>query len=156
MAVDITLLFKASVKTVKTRNKALGVAVTGDGARDELLKRGTARSKSDFTSRAREVVYCVTAVVELMKVFAFEIKFLTQGCYELIYNHEAQLLFLLGPSLASGMSVLEPAGIGSTERGGRFWKLLTEAVALYYQNLATQIQYICSLVWCQVGIKLND
>ncbi|XP_064274736.1 syntaxin-18 isoform X3 [Passer domesticus] len=56
MAVDITLLFKASVKTVKTRNKALGVAVTGDSARDELLKRGTARSKSDFTSRAREVI----------------------------------------------------------------------------------------------------
>lgn len=56
MAVDITLLFKASVKTVKTRNKALGVAATGDSARDELLKRGTARSKSDFTSRAREVV----------------------------------------------------------------------------------------------------
>lgn len=55
MAVDITLLFKASVKTVKTRNKALGVAA-GDSARDELLKRGAARSKSDFTGRAREVV----------------------------------------------------------------------------------------------------
>lgn len=55
MAVDITLLFKASVKTVKTRNKALGVAA-GDTARDELLKRSAARSKSDFTSRAREVV----------------------------------------------------------------------------------------------------
>ncbi|XP_037990596.1 syntaxin-18 isoform X1 [Motacilla alba alba] len=56
MAVDITLLFKASVKTVKTRNKALGVAAAGDSARDELLKRGAARSKSDFTSRAREVI----------------------------------------------------------------------------------------------------
>lgn len=56
MAVDITLLFKASVKTVKTRNKALGVAAAGDSPRDELLKRGTARSKGDFTSRAREVV----------------------------------------------------------------------------------------------------
>lgn len=56
MAVDITLLFKASVKTVKTRNKALGVAAVGDSARDELLKRSAARSKSDFTSRAREVV----------------------------------------------------------------------------------------------------
>ncbi|KAM9286351.1 syntaxin-18 isoform 3-T3 [Cariama cristata] len=55
MAVDITLLFKASVKTVKTRNKALGVAA-GDSARDELLKRSAARSKSDFTSRAREVI----------------------------------------------------------------------------------------------------
>lgn len=55
MAVDITLLFKASVKTVKTRNKALGVAA-GDSARDELLKRSAARSRSDFTGRAREVV----------------------------------------------------------------------------------------------------
>ncbi|OXB66879.1 hypothetical protein ASZ78_013540 [Callipepla squamata] len=55
MAVDITLLFKASVKTVKTRNKALGVAA-GDSARDELLKRGAARSRSDFTGRAREVI----------------------------------------------------------------------------------------------------
>ncbi|XP_065591854.1 syntaxin-18 isoform X2 [Cyrtonyx montezumae] len=55
MAVDITLLFKASVKTVKTRNKALGVAA-GDSARDELLKRSAARSRSDFTGRAREVI----------------------------------------------------------------------------------------------------
>ncbi|KAM6429671.1 syntaxin-18 [Rhynochetos jubatus] len=56
MAVDITLLFKASVKTVKTRNKALGVAAAGDSARDELLKRSAARAKSDFTGRAREVI----------------------------------------------------------------------------------------------------
>lgn len=60
MAVDITLLFKASVKTVKTRNKALGVAA-GDSARDELLKRSAARSKSDFTGRAREVVSAAAA-----------------------------------------------------------------------------------------------
>lgn len=63
MAVDITLLFKASVKTVKTRNKALGVAA-GDSARDELLKRGAARSKSDFTGRAREVVSAGTGAEE--------------------------------------------------------------------------------------------
>ncbi|XP_019309262.2 syntaxin-18 isoform X3 [Panthera pardus] len=57
MAVDITLLFRASVKTVKTRNKALGVAVGGgaDGSRDELFRRSP-RPKSDFSSRAREVV----------------------------------------------------------------------------------------------------
>lgn len=57
MAVDITLLFRASVKTVKTRNKALGVAVGGgaDGTRDELFRRSP-RPKSDFSSRAREVV----------------------------------------------------------------------------------------------------
>nr|XP_048704830.1 syntaxin-18 isoform X1 [Caretta caretta] len=55
MAVDITLLFKASVKTVKTRNKALGVPA-GDSPRDELLKRGSQRPKSDFSCRAREVI----------------------------------------------------------------------------------------------------
>ncbi|XP_074085905.1 syntaxin-18 [Macrotis lagotis] len=60
MAVDITLLFRASVKTVKTRNKALGVAVGGggggaDGARDELFRRSP-RPKGDFNSRAREVI----------------------------------------------------------------------------------------------------
>ncbi|GAB1289607.1 Syntaxin-18 [Apodemus speciosus] len=56
MAVDITLLFRASVKTVKTRNKALGVAVGGgaDGSRDELFRRSP-RPKGDFSSRAREV-----------------------------------------------------------------------------------------------------
>ena len=57
MAVDITPLFRASVKTVKTRNKALGVAVGGgaDGSRDELFRRSP-RPKGDFSSRAREVV----------------------------------------------------------------------------------------------------
>ncbi|XP_076992489.1 syntaxin-18 isoform X3 [Tamandua tetradactyla] len=57
MAVDITLLFRASVKTVKTRNKALGVAVGGgaDGSRDELFRRSS-RAKGDFASRAREVI----------------------------------------------------------------------------------------------------
>ncbi|XP_030419471.1 syntaxin-18 isoform X2 [Gopherus evgoodei] len=55
MAVDITLLFRASVKTVKTRNKALGVAA-GESPRDELLKRGSQRPKSDFSCRAREVI----------------------------------------------------------------------------------------------------
>ncbi|XP_072857137.1 syntaxin-18 isoform X2 [Pogona vitticeps] len=60
MAVDITLLFKASVKTVKTRNKALGVPLGGtESCRDDvlLLKRGgSPRSRSDFTGKAREVV----------------------------------------------------------------------------------------------------
>uniref|UniRef100_A0AAA9SDT0 Syntaxin 18 n=1 Tax=Bos taurus TaxID=9913 RepID=A0AAA9SDT0_BOVIN len=57
MAVDITLLFRASVKTVKTRNKALGVAVGGgvEGSRDELFRRSP-RPKDDFSSRAREVI----------------------------------------------------------------------------------------------------
>lgn len=54
---DITLLFRASVKTVKTRNKALGVAVGGGGeaSRDELFRRSP-RPKGDFSSRARDVI----------------------------------------------------------------------------------------------------
>lgn len=52
MAVDITLLFKASVKTVKTRNKAIGVNV--DSAKDEIFKKS--RPKSGFSLRAKEVV----------------------------------------------------------------------------------------------------
>ncbi|XP_048366103.1 syntaxin-18 isoform X2 [Sphaerodactylus townsendi] len=65
MAADITLLFKASVKTVKTRNKALGVSLGGGGGGgggggDDpllLLKRaGNARPKGDFSGRARDVV----------------------------------------------------------------------------------------------------
>lgn len=52
MAVDITLLFKASVKTVKTRNKAIGVGF--DSTKDEIFKRS--RPKSGFSPKAKEVV----------------------------------------------------------------------------------------------------
>ncbi|KAK7944444.1 hypothetical protein WMY93_000172 [Mugilogobius chulae] len=52
MSMDITLLFKASVKTVKTRNKVIGIGF--DSGKDELLRRG--RVKSGFCPRAREVV----------------------------------------------------------------------------------------------------
>ncbi|XP_043918541.1 syntaxin-18 [Protopterus annectens] len=52
MAVDITLLFKASVKTVKTRNKALGVGF--DTSKDDILKRN--RPKSEFSNRSKEVI----------------------------------------------------------------------------------------------------
>uniref|UniRef100_A0A2I2YZG0 Syntaxin-18 n=1 Tax=Gorilla gorilla gorilla TaxID=9595 RepID=A0A2I2YZG0_GORGO len=45
-AVDITLLFRASVKTVKTQNKALGVA----------LFRRSPWPKGNFSSRAREMI----------------------------------------------------------------------------------------------------
>uniref|UniRef100_A0A2I3SD96 Syntaxin-18 n=1 Tax=Pan troglodytes TaxID=9598 RepID=A0A2I3SD96_PANTR len=56
-AVDITLLFRASVKTVKTQNKELGVAVGGrvDGSRDELFRRSP-WPKGNFSSRAREMI----------------------------------------------------------------------------------------------------
>ncbi|KAM8940534.1 syntaxin-18 isoform 2-T2 [Pelodytes ibericus] len=50
MAADITLLFRASVKTVKTRNKALGVSLP----ETDLLRRN--RPRGEFTSKAREVI----------------------------------------------------------------------------------------------------
>lgn len=56
MAVDITLLFRASVKTVKTRNKAIGLAF--ESQKDELLKRS--RPSNGFSSKAKEVVSAVT------------------------------------------------------------------------------------------------
>ncbi|XP_038601810.1 syntaxin-18 [Tachyglossus aculeatus] len=57
MAADITLLFRASVKTVKTRNKALGVTTVAgpDGGRDELFRKSP-RTKGHFSARAREVI----------------------------------------------------------------------------------------------------
>ena len=60
---------------------------------------------------------------------------------------------LIGSALASGGSVLEPAGIGSIRHRGSFWDLLTEAtpVAPRYQNLATQTQYRLS-----IGFSTSD
>lgn len=52
MAVDITLLFKASVKTVKTRNKAIGIGF--DSTKDDIFRRS--RPKSGFSPKAKEVV----------------------------------------------------------------------------------------------------
>ncbi|RXM99324.1 Syntaxin-18 [Acipenser ruthenus] len=62
MVVDITLLFKASVKTVKTRNKAIGVCF--DSAKDEILKKS--RPKSDFSSRAKEVIANITKLKDFL------------------------------------------------------------------------------------------
>lgn len=59
---DITLLFKASVKTVKTRNKAIGIGF--DSAKDDILKRS--RPKSGFCPRAREVVSNITKLKDFL------------------------------------------------------------------------------------------
>ncbi|KAE8629130.1 hypothetical protein XENTR_v10000366 [Xenopus tropicalis] len=50
MAADITLLFRASVKTVKTRNKALGVSLP----ESDVLRRS--RPRGEFGGKAREVI----------------------------------------------------------------------------------------------------
>ncbi|TNN51259.1 Syntaxin-18 [Liparis tanakae] len=52
MAVDITSLFRASVKTVKTRNKAIGVGFDST-PKDEIFKRS--RAKGGFSPKAKEV-----------------------------------------------------------------------------------------------------
>ncbi|XP_014903616.1 syntaxin-18 [Poecilia latipinna] len=62
MAVDITLLFKASVKTVKTRNKAIGVNV--DSVKDEIFKKS--RPKSGFSLRAKEVITNITKLKDFL------------------------------------------------------------------------------------------
>ncbi|XP_064199625.1 syntaxin-18 [Anguilla rostrata] len=62
MAVDITLLFKASVKTVKTRNKAIGVGF--DSTKDEIFKKS--RPKSGFSTRAKEVITNITKLKDFL------------------------------------------------------------------------------------------
>uniref|UniRef100_A0A4W3JMR0 Syntaxin 18 n=1 Tax=Callorhinchus milii TaxID=7868 RepID=A0A4W3JMR0_CALMI len=61
MAADITPLFRASVKTVKTRNKAMGVSAE---PREEILRRG--RPKGGFSSRAKEVVANISKLKDFL------------------------------------------------------------------------------------------
>ncbi|XP_068576524.1 syntaxin-18 [Cebidichthys violaceus] len=62
MAVDITLLFKASVKTVKTRNKAIGIGF--DSTKDDILKRSG--PKSGFSRKAKEVISNITKLKDFL------------------------------------------------------------------------------------------
>ncbi|XP_051931759.1 syntaxin-18 isoform X1 [Hippocampus zosterae] len=62
MAVDITLLFKASVKTVKTRNKAIGIGF--DSTKDEIFKRS--RPKNGFSPKAKEVIINITKLKDFL------------------------------------------------------------------------------------------
>uniref|UniRef100_A0AAR2LVS5 Syntaxin-18 n=1 Tax=Pygocentrus nattereri TaxID=42514 RepID=A0AAR2LVS5_PYGNA len=62
MAVDMTVVFRASVKTVKTRNKAMGVGY--DSSRDELMRRD--RPKHGFSSRAKEVISNITKLKDFL------------------------------------------------------------------------------------------
>uniref|UniRef100_A0A3Q3MH21 Syntaxin-18 n=1 Tax=Mastacembelus armatus TaxID=205130 RepID=A0A3Q3MH21_9TELE len=62
MAVDITLLFKASVKTVKTRNKAIGIGF--DSAKDDIFKRS--RPKGGFSPKAKEVITNITKLKDFL------------------------------------------------------------------------------------------
>ncbi|XP_045884438.1 syntaxin-18 isoform X1 [Micropterus dolomieu] len=62
MAMDRTLLFKASVKTVKTRNKAIGICF--DSTKDEILKK--CRPKSGFSPKAKEVITNITKLKDFL------------------------------------------------------------------------------------------
>ncbi|XP_035653416.1 syntaxin-18-like isoform X1 [Oncorhynchus keta] len=62
MAVDITLLFKASVKTVKTRNKAMGVVF--DSLKDEIFKKS--RPNNGFSLKAKEVISNITKLKDFL------------------------------------------------------------------------------------------
>ncbi|XP_061545045.1 syntaxin-18 isoform X1 [Phycodurus eques] len=62
MAVDITLLFKACVKTVKTRNKAIGIGF--DSTKDEIFKRS--RPKYGFSPKAKEVIINITKLKDFL------------------------------------------------------------------------------------------
>ncbi|XP_043530181.1 syntaxin-18 isoform X2 [Chiloscyllium plagiosum] len=62
MAADITLLFRASVKTVKTRNKAIGVS--GEPVKEEILRKG--RTRAEFTARAREVLNNISKLKDFL------------------------------------------------------------------------------------------
>uniref|UniRef100_A0A8C8KA90 Syntaxin-18 n=1 Tax=Oncorhynchus tshawytscha TaxID=74940 RepID=A0A8C8KA90_ONCTS len=62
MAVDITVLFKASVKTVKTRNKAIGVGF--DLPKEEIFKKS--RPKHGFSLKAKEVISNITKLKDFL------------------------------------------------------------------------------------------
>ncbi|XP_062313034.1 syntaxin-18 [Osmerus eperlanus] len=62
MAVDITLLFKASVKTVKTRNKAIGVGI--ESPKDDIFKRS--KTKNGFSPKAKEVISNITKLKDFL------------------------------------------------------------------------------------------
>ncbi|XP_067010204.1 syntaxin-18 [Anabrus simplex] len=59
---DITSLFRACVKTIRTRNKAFGVS--GDVDKSRIL--GTRHQKSDFVIKAKEVVGQITRLRDFL------------------------------------------------------------------------------------------
>lgn len=59
---DITPLFKASVKTVRTRNKALGLGK--ENGKSTLLPH--ARQKSDFSQKTKEVTASITKLRDFL------------------------------------------------------------------------------------------
>nr|XP_054765588.1 syntaxin-18-like [Lytechinus pictus] len=63
MAADRTSLFKASIKTVRTRNKALGV--TKDTSKSSILSHAKPM-KDDFALKAKEVVITISKLKDFL------------------------------------------------------------------------------------------
>ncbi|XP_051514447.1 syntaxin-18 [Myxocyprinus asiaticus] len=72
MAADITLLFKASVKTVKTRNKALGLfenkalGLIDTNIREDTSSVKRHRQRDSFTYKAREVISNISKLKDFL------------------------------------------------------------------------------------------
>lgn len=67
---DRTALFKATVKTIRTKNKALGVK---EAPRDILSSN---RRRSEFGSRAKDVVRkCVNLSLLLLMLYTSNLRF---------------------------------------------------------------------------------
>ncbi|XP_071946797.1 syntaxin-18-like [Antedon mediterranea] len=60
---DITALFKASVKTVRTRNKALGTGQ--DNLKSSILK--SSRPKTEFSTKSKEMVVAITKLKDFLQ-----------------------------------------------------------------------------------------
>ncbi|XP_069782007.1 syntaxin-18 isoform X1 [Narcine bancroftii] len=62
MAADITSLFRASVKTVKTRNKVIGV--NAEPLKEDILRKG--RTRAEFSVQASEVLTNISKLKEFL------------------------------------------------------------------------------------------
>lgn len=61
---DVTLLFKACVKTIRTRNKALGVNLPESDKNHILSRRKT--NHTEFTNKAKEVLNLITRLRDFL------------------------------------------------------------------------------------------
>jgi len=63
---DITALFKACVKTVKTRNKALGVTTGVENDKNRILNTGHSKTKINAGVKAKDVVTNITRLRDFL------------------------------------------------------------------------------------------
>lgn len=63
---DITVLFKACVKTIRTRNKALGTFTHGSGDLSKSHILNTSSTKTKFTQKAKEILNQITRLRDFL------------------------------------------------------------------------------------------